>query len=267
MDIDALFTPIIQVVMVLFRVAGFWMFFPWVLALSIPTVVRVSSALALSLALVLVVAAKLPQWTVMNQPTVYQILAFGVKEVTIGIALAFAARWFFTAILGAAQWVGMQVGFSAASLMNPDFDDGDTSWSQFHGWVGLMIYFVMGGHLVTLSALVDSYQFDFSHMMERVTSEEASFAFWAEIGQSFFVWMLKLSGPLVVVTLVLQTALGVLSKFIPQINVWTVSIPLTLAVGILVSAVIMNNYSDVLTELFSDARQGQDLLLRYLGTR
>jgi flagellar biosynthesis protein FliR len=267
MNAAGLFEPIIKIVMILFRVAGFWMFFPWVLSLSIPPIIRVSSALALSLALLPVVGNSLPTWTMAQAPTLAQIVAFGTKEVIIGVALALVGRWFFAAILGASQWVGMQVGFSAAALMNPDFESGDTSWAQFHGWIGLMLYFAVGGHFMTLSALIDSYQFDFSNILERVSSQEAGFQFWTTIGQSFFVWMLKLSGPIVVVTLILQAALGVLSKFIPQINIWTVSIPITLAVGILLSSVIIANYSEVLSGLFKDARGGQDLLLRYLGTR
>ncbi len=267
MDIAGLFDPIIKIVMILFRVAGFWMFFPWVLALTIPTIVRVSSALALSMALLPVVGSKLPLWSSMNPPTFPQVIAFGIKEVMIGVALALVAKWFFASILGAAQWVGMQIGFSAAALMNPDFESGDTAWSQFHGWIGLMIYFALGGHFLTLSALVDSYNFDFTNLFVNLSSKEAGFEFWTQIGQSFFVWMLKLSGPLVVVTLVLQAAMGVLSKFIPQINIWTVSIPVTLAVGVFMSIVILNNYTDVLNGLFGDAREAQDLLLRYMGTR
>jgi flagellar biosynthesis protein FliR len=125
----------------------------------------------------------------------------------------------------------------------------------------------LGGHFLTLSALVDSYHFDFSNVFTNMSSQEAGFEFWTQIGQSFFVWMLKLSGPLVVVTLILQAAMGVLSKFIPQINIWTVSIPVTLVVGVFVSAVIFSNYTEVLTGLFTEARQAQDLLLNYMGTR
>ncbi len=267
MDIAALFEPIIKTLMVLCRVGAFWAFFPFVLQLNVPGTVRVSSALALSLALLPVVGPYLPVWKIDAPPMIAELLGFAVKEIFVGVFLALVAKWFFSAITGAAQWAGTQMGFSAGSIVNPDFEDVDTSWAQFHGWLGLMIYFALGGHYVTLSALIDSYRFDLSNLVDRITTGTAAFEFWSEVGQGFFLWMLKLSGPLVVVTLVLQAAMGVLSKFVPQINIWTVSIPVTLGVGVLVFMLIAPNYPEVIGGLMEEARRSQMILLHFMGTR
>jgi flagellar biosynthesis protein FliR len=267
MDVASLFEPVIKTLMILFRVGPFWIFFPFVLTMTIPATVRMASALALSLALLPVVGKYLPVWSLAKPPTFAEIITFGAKEVFVGIFLAIVGKWIFSAVIAAAQWVGTQMGFSAGALMNPDFEDADTSWAQFHGWLGLMIYFAMGGHFMTLSALIDSYQFDFSNSLSRMSEGTAALEFWSELGKAFFVWMLKLSGPLVVVTLILQAAMGVLSKFIPQINIWTVSIPVTLAVGVLVFMLIAPNYAEVLSALMTEARQSQQNFLNFMGTR
>jgi len=243
------------------------MSFPFVMNLGIPPMVRVASALTLSLALVPLVGNQLPAWTLQNPPETLELIAFIFKEFIIGVGLGFLAKFIFTSAVAAAQWVGIQMGFSQGAIMNPDFEEGDTSWSALHGWIALMIYLGMGGHWFTLQALADSYSFSFDDFYVRLASSNAGISLWSQVGTSFFVWMIKLSGPMVAVILFLQAGMGVLSKFVPQINVWVVSIPITLGVGVLVFSLFLPMYGETLVKLFTAASETQYLWLRFLGAR
>jgi flagellar biosynthesis protein FliR len=267
MDVLSLFEPILQVLWVSIRVGAFWIAFPFVMTLAIPPMVRVASALTLSIALLPLVQAQLPPWTLTSPPEALELIAFVFKEFVIGVGLGFLAKFIFTAAVSAASWIGTQMGFSMASAINPEFGDGDTSWSSLHGWIALMVYLAIGGHWFTLQALADSYQFAFLDFYQRFSQTDAGVAFWAEAGAVFFSWMLKLAGPMVAVILILQSGMGVLSKFVPQINVWVVSIPLTMGVGILVFSLFLPFYGEALQKLFSAGFETQYLWLRFLGAR
>jgi flagellar biosynthetic protein FliR len=267
MDVLSLFEPIMQLIWVSFRVGAFWIAFPFVVSISLPPMVRVASALTLSLALVPLVGKTLPAWTLINPPQMDELVAYAFREVIIGIGLGFLAKFIFSAAIAAASWIGSQIGISAAAVVNPDFQEADTSWSSFHGWIALMIYLGVGGHWFTLQALAESYQFSFTDFYAHLTNASAGVALWSEVGTRFFSWMLKLSGPMLVVILVLQAGLGVLSKFVPQINIWVVSMPITIAVGIIVFAMSMPLYGETLQKLFSAGMETQYLWLRFLGAR
>lgn len=267
MDVLSLFEPILNVLWVSIRVGAFWMAFPFVMQLSIPPMVRLASALTLSMALVPLVKAQLPAWSLYHPPETIELLEFIVKEFIIGVGLGFFARFVFTSVLAAAQWVGVQMGFSVGSIINPNFEEGDTSWSALQGWIALLLYLGMGGHWFTLQALADSYSFSFADFYARLASTHAGMALWSEVGTTFFVWMIKLSGPMVAVILFLQAGLGVLSKFVPQINIWVVSIPITMGVGALIFALMLPLYGETLVKLFSAASETQYLWLRFLGAR
>jgi flagellar biosynthesis protein FliR len=266
-DVLALFEPILQLIWVSFRVGAFWISFPFVVSLSLPPMVRLASALTLSMALLPLVGTALPPWSLTAPPEIIELLSFAFREITIGLGLGFFARFIFSAAVAAASWIGSQMGFSIAGVMNPAFEESDTSWSMLHGWIALMIYLGIGGHWFTLQALAESYRFSFVDFYAHLIRTDAGIALWSEVGQSFFVWMLKLSGPMLVVIMILQAGMGILSKFVPQINIWVVSIPVTIGVGVLAFTMFLPMYGEALQKLFSVGLETQYLWLRFLGAR
>lgn len=267
MDILGLFGPIVAITLVSVRVTAFWLAFPFVMSISLPPMVRVAGAMTLSIALYPMVEAQLPVWTMAAPPSLYDFLTFAAKEFIIGAGLGFLAKFIFSSAIASAVWLGSQMGFSMGGLVNPDFKETDTAWGALHGWIALMIYLSIGGHWFTLQALAESYQFSFVGFWSHLTSIDAGIELWGAVGTSFFTWMLKLAGPMLVVIMMLQAGMGVLSKFVPQINVWMVSIPITLGVGVLVFAMLLPMYAEVLKTLLSSGMETQYLWLRYLGAR
>ncbi|NCN40434.1 flagellar biosynthetic protein FliR [bacterium] len=267
MDILGLFEPIIAITLVSIRVTAFWLAFPFVMSLNIPQMVRIAGALTISMALYPLVQPQLPAWTILQPPTMAELVAFCSKEFIIGIGLGFLAKFIFSSAIASASWLGSQMGFSMGGLVNPDFQETDTAWGALHGWLALMIYLSIGGHWFTIQALAESYTFTFVDFWAHLTSTSDGILLWSTVGQSFFVWMLKLAGPMLVVVMLLQAGMGVLSKFVPQINVWMVSIPVTLGVGVFVFMMLLPMYAEALKSLMNAGTETQYLWLRYLGAR
>lgn len=266
-SVPALFDHVIRIVMVLMRVGALWSFFPIFGQNSIPRPVRMAGAVTLAVALLPTAVSHLPAWTLARPPLAGELVLFALREFAIGAGMGLAARWIFSVVMTAAHWAGMQMGFSAGGALDPEFQGSDTSWAEFHQWIGMIIFFGIGGHLFLIQALGDSYQFDMSQFGTRLMDPQAGGAFWIEVGSRFFSWMLRLAGPVVVVLLVIQAALGILSKFIPQINVWTVSIPVTIGAGVVVFALLSPMYGDALASLFNLSRETTYLWLKAVGVR
>lgn len=267
MDIVGLFGPIIGVTLVSFRVGAFWFAFPFVMSINIPGTVRIAGAMTLSMALYPLVKDQLPVWSLTAPPALSEFIYYAAREFVIGIGLGFIAKFIFSAAIAGAVWVGTQMGFSMGGIVDPNMAETDTTWGAFHGWLGLMIYLGIGGHWFTIKALAESYSFSFVDFWSRVSATDAGITMWATLGQDFFAWMLRLSGPMLVVIMLLQAGMGMVSKFVPQINVWMVSIPVTIGVGVLIFAMLLPMYSEALQALFNAGTESQYLWLRFLGAR
>jgi flagellar biosynthetic protein FliR len=262
-----LIAVVFQVLWILLRVGTAWIFFPVLSHPNIPATVKTASALAFSVALYPIVKSGLPTWTVNNPPALGVLILEVLREILFGVGMGLAAKWIFTSIVAAAQWAGNQIGFSAGSIIDPESGAQDSAWTEFNGWLGIMVFFAVGGQMWLLEALRDSYTFSLKDIFIRLSDVNMAAQFWVQIGADFFVWMLKLSGPMVAVALLLQVALGVLSKFIPQINVWLVSIPLTIGVGVFVFTLLSPMYGDALEDFMRSFRETQYHWLTFVGVR
>jgi len=246
------------------RVGALWMTFPVLSQNNIPGIVKISAALALSTGLLPLVGSAIPAWSLVSPPPMSEIVYVVARELVIGLGMGFVAKWVFTSCVASAHWVGMQVGFSAGSVVNPETETHESGWAEFHQWVALMLFLGIGGHWLLIQALSDSYKINPSLVFQSISNRQLATEFWIEIGSQFFLWMLKLSGPMVVVVLLLQTAMGVLSRFVPQINVWMVSLPVTIGVGVLLFTFLSPMYSDALGGLFKITQESSYLWLKFL---
>ena len=258
---------VLQLAMVLVRVLGLWAFFPIFSRSTIPVLVKMSGGVAIAMALTPSVSPLLPQWTISRLPETYDIFKFVLSELVIGAGMGLVVKWIFTSCLAGAQWVGTQIGFSMGAMFDPEMGGNETSWAEFNNWIFVMIFFSVGGHHLMLQGLVDSYNFKFDDMFSHLSQVREASQLWGWAGDQFFAWMLKLSAPLVVIVLGIQAAMGVLSKFVPQINVWMVSIPITIGLSVLVFSFLSPVYGDALKDLAIFNFQGQQVWLKYLGAR
>jgi len=261
-----LFIPILQILVISVRVGSLWIFFPVLGQAQLPTTVRLAGALTLSIALRPLAAPYLPQWTLAQMPELHEFVYVIAREFVIGAGMGLVSKWMFTTAFASAQWIGGQMGFSQGGIINPEFDSSESAWAEFNQWIALMVFLSIGGHWLFIQAIADSYALDLSNIFTQLTNIKAA-EFWIEIGRRFFFWMLKLAGPLMVVLLLLQGALGVLSRFIPQINMWIVSIPLTLGVGVFVFSLLSPMYGDALQTLFAATHESNYMWLKFIGGR
>ncbi len=256
-----------KVFWVMLRLGSAWMFFPILSQSQIPMIIRISTAVTFSVGLVPSVTPYLPVFKLESLPTGGALFLDILRELTIGLGMGLVAKWMFSTCVASAQWIGTQIGYSGGGMVNPDFEFEDSAWTEFHNWLAIMFFLALGGHWFMLQALRDSYLFNFSDLYSRLTNVQLATGFWMQIGTNFFFWMLKLAGPLVVVVLLLQAAMGVLSRFVPQINVWVVSIPLTLGAGTFIFTLLSPLYGDALSTLFKASFETNYQWLNFIGAR
>jgi len=189
----------------------------------IPMRVRIG----LAIAIVLAIAPTLPA-----PPSVAPASAAGMlvlaTQVVIGLAMGFALRVVFTAVEMAGDLIGLQMGLGFAMFYDPGNVQHTPILGQFMGLIATLTFLSLNGHLLVFSALAESF-----HRLPIAMSPLPGtwFDTLARHGAVIFAAGLQLALPLVVTMLVVNLALGVLTRSAPQLNIFAVGFPVTLMIG------------------------------------
>jgi flagellar biosynthetic protein FliR len=168
------------------------------------------------------------------------------QQVLIGLAMGFAMHVVFHAAEMAGELIGLQMGLGFATLYDASVPGFIPIIGQYLGIVVSLAFLAVDGHLLLLSALVESFQV----LPLAPLSAPSGLRALVEWGGSIFSYSLALSLPLLAALLTTNLALGVLTRAAPQLNIFAVGFPLTILVGILVLALSLPYFAPVLERQF-----------------
>lgn len=152
-----------------------------------------------------------------------------VQQVLVGVAIGLGMRFVFAAVELAGDMIGMQMGLSFATFIDPQNSTQTPIVGSFLGIIAMLILLALNGHLMMIAALIDSFRIvPISAQPELALSVERIVA----LGGEIFRIGLNLSLPVLATLLVLNLAMGVLSRAAPQLNIFAVGFPLTILAGL-----------------------------------
>ena len=156
-------------------------------------------------------------------------LLLAAQQVLVGLALGFAVRIVFAAIELGGEMIGLQMGLNFASFFDPATASQTNGVGRLFGAMVALLFVVIDGHLAVIAALVQSFtafpvSTDVLGWLRTLQPQ-----LW---GAEVFQLGLWIALPLVGMLLFINIVLGVISRVAPQINVFAVGFPVTLAVGL-----------------------------------
>ena len=153
------------------------------------------------------------------------------KEVSIGLFLGFLTRFFFFALSMAGEMISISLGLSSAQVYNPFSGQSGQVVEQFFSLFGMMVFLSMNGHHVFVTALVESFQVI---PLARSGIEFGGLAEVASRFQAIFVIVVKMSAPIVLTLFIVNIAMSIIGRAVPQMNVLVTSFPVTIMIGLVV---------------------------------
>jgi flagellar biosynthetic protein FliR len=159
-----------------------------------------------------------------------------VKEMLVGAAFAFAIGALFAAISTAGTYLDTAIGFSYGSLVDPLTGNQSTVLAQLYGLVGTMVFIVIGGDGWVVRGLARTYDLvglnQSPDLGRLVGAMDATFA-------GIMASALEVAGPVMLALILTDAAFGVVSRVMPQLNVFAVGFPAKVVVGLLLVAATM----------------------------
>ncbi len=215
-------------ILVLARVAPLFLLAPPFSSTMVPMRARVVVAVAIAVGL-----APLALHGQQIPSDALRITTLALKEIVIGLGFALALACLFAAVETAGALIDTQIGLNFGSLINPVDNQQTGTMSQLYSMVGVVIFIVIDGESWVIRGLARTYELvpmlslpSLSRLTAGVTS--------AFVG--IFGAALEVAAPVLLALILTDVAFGVVSRVVPQLNVFAVGFPAKIIVGLLVVA-------------------------------
>jgi flagellar biosynthetic protein FliR len=153
-----------------------------------------------------------------------------VEEILIGAVLGLTARLTISALDVAGSVIAQQLGLGFVTAVDPTQGEQGALVGNFLTMLGLTLIFATNMHYLVIAALNDSYNV---FMPGEVPSTGDVAALITRTVAGAFRIGIQLSAPFLVFGLLFNIGLGVLSRLMPQMQVFFVALPLSIMVGLL----------------------------------
>jgi flagellar biosynthetic protein FliR len=251
---------VIVFVLALARVAGLFIMAPILASRSLPMRVRAACVFFVTLAMLPLVGTEPP--AAMTNAGAAVLLGMLGFETLIGFTIGLVAQLTFGAVQMAGQLAGIQMGIGLSNLIDPQTQEHITSLAQWQNLLALLIFLSIDGHHMLIRAVADSFQV---LPLGGGIPAAAGFGMVTMLAGGLFVVALKVAAPVLVLLLLVNAAMGVLAKLIPQLNVFIVGFPLNVAAGLFVLGASQPFTVRLLEASFSEMQSQLASVVRALG--
>ena len=234
MQLDVSFLPAFGAAFILMfaRIGTMVMLLPGLGELSVP--VRVRLTVALVLTFVLFPLHRAGYAIDLRSPG--PVLTALAQELLIGMVLGITARLTISALQVAGSVIAQQLGLGFVTAVDPSQGQQGLILGNFLTLLGVTLIFATDLHHLVIAGLHDSYRLFRPGEVPAVG--DVSTLVTNTIASAFRVGI-QLSAPFLVFGLVFNVALGVLSRLMPQMQVYFVAVPLSILIGFLILLIVV----------------------------
>jgi len=190
---------------------------------------RVMAIIALFLSLILLPVT--PPLAIDTQAlNVLTLLMYLLHEVLLGVSIGLAVQVIFAGVQIAGELMGYSIGFSIVNVLDPVTGTQAPITSNFFYILAFLLFLALDGHHMFIKAIQESFTLaPIGVGLPRPGFYQAALRYAADM----FVIGLKLAAPVLGALLIINVALGLISRAIPQINIFIVSFPIMIAMGMI----------------------------------
>ena len=234
-------------VLVLFRIAGMFIWAPMLGSAQIPKRIKglMACVLALGVAQGLTLSVQIPStsWGLA--------LAIG-GEIIFGAATGMIVSFIFVAAQWAGEIIGQQMGLNLGQTFDPQFGAAGSMIGDVYFFLTLMVFMLINGHHAMIRGVHDSFA-ALPLLSVGMTSDILNLLVGLFHGATLLA--MQLAAPMLVTMLVVDTVLGFVGKTVPQLNIMTAGISLRSLIGLFVLIVGLSLTSSVIRDALITASQ------------
>jgi len=225
--------PAFSIFLLIFvRIASFFLTVPIFSYRTVPAMFKIGLAFFLALTMFFVVDSE----PIPIDGTYYMLI---LKEAIVGISLGFIGYMLLSALQIAGGFIDFQMGFAIANVMDPQTGAQSPIVGQYLYMFAFLFLLSVNGHHLLLDGIFYSYQFIPIDQVFVSIHSESTVQLMIKLFSTMFVIAFQLSVPIVACLFLVDLALGIVARTVPQLNVFVVGLPLKIIVSFLVLFVVV----------------------------
>ncbi len=151
-----------------------------------------------------------------------------IKELFIGFALGLLVNIFISALSYAAEIISYFMGLTVVNVFDPTF--GQISvLNRFFILLFYFIFFITESYRYVFGGIVASFEYI---PIDKLVFLEPLFPYILEKSAYIFIMAFQIAFPFALILFLLNVALALVNRLIPQINVFIVGLPMQIYVGL-----------------------------------
>lgn len=216
----------------------------------------------LSLVIAYVVYLTIDRNAIASVPSGWMLVILSLKEAVTGLIIGFMLQFVFWGVSYAGTLIGFDMGLTMAEVFNPSSDESGNVVGEFLYYGALMIFFLINGHHYIISSL--KHSFSVVPLGKFVISKPV-FDLIIIYSASVFIIAVKIASPIIVSFFLVHIGEGIVARIIPQMQVFFVTQPLKVGIGVAMLGAITPLYLYVIKNLLQDYENKLYSLIAAMG--
>lgn len=236
------------ILLVLVRMSGLFILSPVFGRQNMPVLLKIGFAFFLTLIYVMAT----PSLSVDYNDSLVLFTVFIAKELAIGIIMGYVTYVIMSGIYLAGQIIDSQVGFGFANVLDPITNIQVPLTSNFYYTFIILVFLIINGHHMLIRALF--YSFEVLPAGTLTFSSNVIYEL-TDLLRDMFEIGLKIAAPIIAAIFIVDVVLGVLSKTIPEMNVFMLGMPIKIFIGLIIIMITLSaspSIAEVLTSLMEE---------------
>ncbi|MFC7745811.1 flagellar biosynthetic protein FliR [Lentibacillus kimchii] len=239
------------------RISAFFVTLPLFSYATIPTPFKIGFSFFLALIMYYTV-------DISGVPVDYTYFLLLMKEAIVGLLIGLLAYIILAAVQIAGGFVDFQMGFAIANVVDPQTGAQSPLIGQYFNIIALMFLLSVNGHHLLIDGIFNS--FELIPIDAFIPFENAGIAqFIIETFNQMFLIAFQMAMPIVGCLFLVDVALGIIARTVPQMNVFVVGLPLKIFVSFVVIFLFLSLYVVLVQHVFETMFTAMRDLMRLFG--
>ena len=235
-------SPVLRFALLLVRPGVVVMLAPGLGGRQIPAMAKI--ALTVMAAVALMPGVQLPETVGAN------LVLIILREAAVGLSLAFVLQVLIAGAEFAGHLSSYQIGFSYGATIDPISGVRSTMLVSLYGMLATLVFLGVNGHHALLRALAASYD---GVPIGAVQVNASLVAAVRDMLAMVFTVGLRLAAPVLIVLLIVEAAIGLISRAAPSLSFMVIGYPIRIVVGLFLVAALIAAVPGVIESMLERA--------------
>jgi flagellar biosynthetic protein FliR len=157
-------------------------------------------------------------------------------EFLLGFAIGLVPFMFVAGVQTAGQLATTSMGLSLGNMIDPTLGVATSDLARILGDLAIIVFLALGGHHVVIQAVAG---LGGTIVPGQFTVGPSAIELLIDRSGDIFRVGVMLSAPIMVALFLTNVVMGLISKAVPQVNIFVVSFPLTIGIGLVITVLAL----------------------------